>query len=290
MSPVNEFTAEGLPTYFLKNIPTESAVPGLTLGAAAHLLRPGSRSARPACRGAHAPAKAPTSPSGQEAATRTRKTRTTAKAACPYRWRSSPSPAVPRPTLLQPCMSPDLFLLFGATGADRVARGAPSAPGRRPAVPGRRRWPRRPGCKDCRRLRAPTCMLPSPTCATPTGAPLRFNYIRNAVKATVDAYDGTVTLYAADERDSILRTYRRIFPGLVKPLDQMPAEPSARTCVTLKTFRRPAPHLRGLSRHGPGRLYPAPTRGRSRASAATWRGAAPPSCRARKGRPCPRIT
>ncbi|HEY4572073.1 MAG TPA: UPF0182 family protein, partial [Kribbella sp.] len=36
----------------------------------------------------------------------------------------------------------------------------------------------------------------------------QFNYVRNSVKATVDAYDGTVTLYAWDEKDPVLQTYR----------------------------------------------------------------------------------
>src|SRR5881296_2884629 len=49
------------------------------------------------------------------------------------------------------------------------------------------------------------------------------NYIRNSVKVTVDAYDGTVTFYLADETDPIVRTYGSAFPGLLKPLDKMPA-------------------------------------------------------------------
>jgi len=44
----------------------------------------------------------------------------------------------------------------------------------------------------------------------------RVNYIRNSVKATVDAYDGTVTLYEWDEEDPVLKTWRRAFPGVVK--------------------------------------------------------------------------
>jgi uncharacterized membrane protein (UPF0182 family) len=42
----------------------------------------------------------------------------------------------------------------------------------------------------------------------------RASYIRNSVKAVVDAYDGTVTLYAFDETDPLLRAWRRAFPGL----------------------------------------------------------------------------
>lgn len=49
------------------------------------------------------------------------------------------------------------------------------------------------------------------------------NYIRNSVKAVIDAYQGTVTLYAAEPSDPIAQTLTKIFPNLLKPLDQMPA-------------------------------------------------------------------
>jgi uncharacterized membrane protein (UPF0182 family) len=49
------------------------------------------------------------------------------------------------------------------------------------------------------------------------------NYIRNSVKAVVDAYDGSVELYVSDAKDPIVQTYTRIFPGLFKMLDEMPA-------------------------------------------------------------------
>jgi uncharacterized membrane protein (UPF0182 family) len=45
----------------------------------------------------------------------------------------------------------------------------------------------------------------------------RVSYIRNSVKATVDAYDGTVTLYAQDEQDPVLKAWMKVFPGTVKP-------------------------------------------------------------------------
>jgi hypothetical protein len=48
------------------------------------------------------------------------------------------------------------------------------------------------------------------------------NYVRNSVKATVDAYDGTTTLYAIDETDPLLEAWRRVFPGLVTDADRMP--------------------------------------------------------------------
>ncbi len=45
----------------------------------------------------------------------------------------------------------------------------------------------------------------------------KVSYIRNSVKATVDAYDGTVTLYAQDESDPVLQAWEKVFPGTVKP-------------------------------------------------------------------------
>ncbi len=48
------------------------------------------------------------------------------------------------------------------------------------------------------------------------------NYIRNSVKVAVDAYDGTVTFYVTDSQDPVLRTYQRIFPSLFQPLATMP--------------------------------------------------------------------
>ncbi|MCY7373988.1 MAG: UPF0182 family protein, partial [Spirochaetaceae bacterium] len=52
----------------------------------------------------------------------------------------------------------------------------------------------------------------------------RVNYIRNSVKATVDAYDGTVTLYEWDEQDPVLKTWRKAFPGVVKDRAEISAE------------------------------------------------------------------
>jgi uncharacterized membrane protein (UPF0182 family) len=48
-----------------------------------------------------------------------------------------------------------------------------------------------------------------------------INYIRNSVKATVDAYDGSVKLYAWDEKDPILKTWMKVFPNTVKPVSEM---------------------------------------------------------------------
>jgi len=51
-----------------------------------------------------------------------------------------------------------------------------------------------------------------------------LNYIRNSVKATVDAFDGTVVFYIADPKDPLVRTWARAFPGLFTPIDKMPAD------------------------------------------------------------------
>ena len=52
----------------------------------------------------------------------------------------------------------------------------------------------------------------------------RINYIRNAVKATVDAYDGETRLYIFAPDDPIVNAYQRLFPDLFRPASQMPAD------------------------------------------------------------------
>jgi uncharacterized protein len=49
------------------------------------------------------------------------------------------------------------------------------------------------------------------------------NYFRNSVKVVVDAYEGTMDFYIADQSDPIIRAYSATFPGLFKPLSSMPA-------------------------------------------------------------------
>ena len=50
------------------------------------------------------------------------------------------------------------------------------------------------------------------------------NYVRNSVKATVNAYDGSVNLYAWDSSDPILKTWQKVFPGTIKPISAMSAQ------------------------------------------------------------------
>lgn len=62
----------------------------------------------------------------------------------------------------------------------------------------------------------------------PYAAPIRLqdgrtiNYIRNSVKVIIDAYDGSMQYYLSDPNDPIILTYSRMFPGLLKPLEDMP--------------------------------------------------------------------
>ena len=51
-----------------------------------------------------------------------------------------------------------------------------------------------------------------------------FNYIRNSVKAVVDAFSGEVFIYVMDSTDSLLQMYRRAFPDLFLDFDRMPAD------------------------------------------------------------------
>ena len=48
------------------------------------------------------------------------------------------------------------------------------------------------------------------------------NYIRNSVKVVIDAYDGTIDFYISDPSDPLIQSYNKIFPDLFKPLDSMP--------------------------------------------------------------------
>ncbi len=71
------------------------------------------------------------------------------------------------------------------------------------------------------------------------------NYIRNSVKAVIDAYDGSVTLYVVEPDDPVIRTYQRIFPDLFTPGDEMSDEmrahlryPQDMFMMQAQTYRR----------------------------------------------------
>jgi uncharacterized membrane protein (UPF0182 family) len=52
----------------------------------------------------------------------------------------------------------------------------------------------------------------------------QINYMRNSVKVVVDAYDGTTRFYIADPDDPVIQVWHRIFPGMFKPMAEMPDE------------------------------------------------------------------
>jgi uncharacterized membrane protein (UPF0182 family) len=52
----------------------------------------------------------------------------------------------------------------------------------------------------------------------------QINYIRNSVKVVIDAYTGETDFYVADPEDPVIRTWERVYPGMFKPLREMPQE------------------------------------------------------------------
>ncbi len=64
----------------------------------------------------------------------------------------------------------------------------------------------------------------------------RFNYLRNSVKAVIDAYHGSIDYYVADPEDPMIQTYQAIFPDLFKPMDQMPEHLRAHVRYPLDQF------------------------------------------------------
>ena len=57
-----------------------------------------------------------------------------------------------------------------------------------------------------------------------SGLPMNFNYLRNSVKAVVNAYDGTMNFYVVDENDPLILSYKDIFPNLFTPKSSMSNE------------------------------------------------------------------
>lgn len=68
-------------------------------------------------------------------------------------------------------------------------------------------------------------------------SPEGFNYVRNSVKVVVDAFNGDITFYMFDPGDPIVQTYARIFPGLFRPADEMPAGLRAHVRYPVDLFR-----------------------------------------------------
>lgn len=82
-----------------------------------------------------------------------------------------------------------------------------------------------------------------------------LNYIRNAVKVVVDAYNGTVSLYVVDPSDPIIATYERIFPTLFKPFSAMPADLQRHIRYPEDLFRLQAQEYRAYHMDSPEVFY-----------------------------------
>ena len=63
------------------------------------------------------------------------------------------------------------------------------------------------------------------------------SYMRNSVKVTIDAYNGTISAYVVDPSDPLIRTYAKIFPGIFKPISGMPADIRAHIRYPRDLFR-----------------------------------------------------
>ena len=82
-----------------------------------------------------------------------------------------------------------------------------------------------------------------------------FNYIRNSVKATVDAYHGDVKLYVFDKEDPLIESYSRLFPALFTPAEEMPAGLRAHARAPEFLFRTQAEIYRTYHMRNPESFY-----------------------------------
>lgn len=81
------------------------------------------------------------------------------------------------------------------------------------------------------------------------------NYIRNSVKATVDAYDGSTTLYVFDPNDPIIEVWQKVFPRLFAPASAMPADLRAHARYPETLFRVQAEIYRTFHMLDPQSFY-----------------------------------
>jgi uncharacterized protein len=81
------------------------------------------------------------------------------------------------------------------------------------------------------------------------------NYIRNAVKLTIDAYHGTTTFHLLDPKDPIAQTYAKIFPGLLGPLETMPEDLRTRLRYPHLIFALQAAMFATFHMQNPGVFY-----------------------------------
>jgi uncharacterized membrane protein (UPF0182 family) len=83
----------------------------------------------------------------------------------------------------------------------------------------------------------------------------QFNYIRNSIKATVDAYDGDIHMYVFDEQDPVIGAYRHLFPNLFSPVSAMPADLRLHARAPELLFRTQAEVYRTYHMRDPESFY-----------------------------------
>ena len=92
-----------------------------------------------------------------------------------------------------------------------------------------------------------------------------FNYIRNSVKIVVDAYDGTMTFYANDPNDPLMRAWQGVFPTLFQPMSRSrttcaPTSASRRNCSTSRRRSTARYHVQNpLTYYSQDDLWTVPT-------------------------------
>lgn len=133
--------------------------------------------------------------------------------------------------LLSSRVNADSKILFDRTPAERVAKVAPWLNIDQDPYPaivdGRVTWildgyTTSNSYPNSQRVDLATATSDSTSNWTPVGTERRdVNYMRNSVKAAVDAYDGTVKLYAWDTSDPILQTWEKVYPGMLRSTDEI---------------------------------------------------------------------
>ncbi len=88
-----------------------------------------------------------------------------------------------------------------------------------------------------------------------TEAAGRFNYIRNSIKATIDAYDGSVHFYVFDPDDPLVRAYQNLFPTLFTPSSEMPPSLRSHARAPEMLFRAQAEMYRVYHMRDPESYY-----------------------------------
>lgn len=88
-----------------------------------------------------------------------------------------------------------------------------------------------------------------------TSSGTSFNYIRNSVKATVDAYTGETNMYVFDPNDVLIQAYWRLFPNLFKPESAMPADLRAHARYPETLFSAQAEIYRSFHMRDPENFY-----------------------------------